>query len=122
MQELANIAKPCFEDILRKQRKQALDTINRATSDIQSQYDEALSKRSKQITVATAATFLNPLKFQDDADPKNVRGLKNGILVCNRDTGFPLHVLPNQNLLFKGNTTRYFPKNTYQEDKTESDW
>jgi len=118
MQELANISKPCFEDILRKLKKQALDAINRATSDIQSQYDEALTKRSKQITAATTVAFLNALKFQDDADPNNVRGLS----VCNRDTGFPLHVLPNQNLLFKGDTTHYFPKNTYQEDKTESDW
>jgi len=61
----------------------------------------------------------NALKYEPDSDPNNASGLRNGILVHDRDTGFPLHVLPNQHLFLKGDTKRYFPKNTYQEDKTE---
>jgi len=34
-------------------------------------------------------------------------------------TGMPLHVLPNQYLLFKGDTKHYFPNNTYHEGKTQ---
>jgi len=42
------------------------------------------------------------------------------ILVCNRDTGMPMHVLPAQNALFTNNKTKlYFPGNTYDEGKSE---
>jgi len=44
---------------------------------------------------------------QPNDDPNKVRGLKNGILERNRDTGMPMHVLPNQSLLFKGDTNCY---------------
>jgi hypothetical protein len=46
-------------------------------------------------------------------------GLKDGIFVCNMNTGVPLHVLPKQNLLFKRESKCYFPNNTYDESKTE---
>jgi len=47
-------------------------------------------------------------------------GLKQGIFVCNRDTGIPMHVLPAQNALFSDNKTKhYFPENTYDEGKSE---
>jgi len=94
-----------------------MDSINKTTSDIWRQYDEALNTRSKQITVATTGAFLKALKFQDDKDPNKVRWQKNGILVRDRDTGKPLHVLPNQ--LFKGDINCYFPKNSYNENKTQ---
>jgi len=119
MHKLATYAKPHIEKLLLRQRAEAMGAINKTMSDIWSQYDESLSKRSKQITAATTVAFLNALKYEPDSDPNKVRGLKNGILVHERDSGFPLHVLPNQNLLFKGDTKCYFPKNTYQEDKTE---
>jgi len=50
MQELADYAKPCFEKLLMQQRKQAVDTINMATSDIQDQYKKALKDSRKEIT------------------------------------------------------------------------
>jgi len=60
--------------------------------------------------VATAATFLNALVNDKDYN----LGLKQGILVCNRDTGLPMHVLPAQNALFTNNKTKlYFPGDTY---------
>jgi len=65
-----------------------VDAINKATSNIQDQYDKALNRRTKQITVATAVTFLNALTYDKDYN----LGLKQGILVCNRDTGMPMHV------------------------------
>jgi len=47
-------------------------------------------------------------------------GLKQGILVRNRDTGIPMHVLPTQSALFSNNKTKsYFPQNTYDEGKSE---
>jgi len=95
MHKLADYAKPCFEKLLVQRRKQAVDAINRATSDIQRQYDEALKDSRKDITVATTEAFINALMFQPNANINKVSGLKNGILVCKRDTGMPLHVLPN---------------------------
>jgi len=35
MHKLANIARPCFENLLVKQRKEAVETINKIKSDIQ---------------------------------------------------------------------------------------
>jgi len=58
MHEMVNYAKPQIEKLLLTQRKQAVDAINKATSDIQQQYDKALYRRTKQITAATAASFL----------------------------------------------------------------
>jgi len=68
----------------------------KAMSDIKDKYDKALNRRTKQITVATAATFLNALLY----DNTHNLGLKQGILVCNRDIGMPMHVLPTQNMHF----------------------
>jgi len=116
MHELADYARPHFEKLLLNQRNQAVEAINKATSDIQDQYKEALNKRTRQITVVTAATFLKALAYDDT---KNL-GLKQGILVRNRDTGIPMHVLPAQNALFSNNKTKkYFPHNTYDEGKSE---
>jgi len=53
MHELATYAKPGIEKLLLRQRAEAMDTISKTTSDIWSQYDEALTKRSKQITQET---------------------------------------------------------------------
>jgi len=90
--------------------------INKATSDIQDQYKEAITRRTKQITAATAMSFLKALVYDD----KQNLGLKQGILVRNRDTGKPIHVLPAQNALFSNNKTKsYFPQNTYDEGKSE---
>jgi len=119
MHEIANYAKPCFENILRQQRNQAMDAINKDRAIIKGQYDKALADRSKEITVATAKKFLNALKYQHDDDTNEVRGLKNGIFVRKRDTGVPLHVLPNQFMLYKGDTKHYFPNNTYDKGKTQ---
>jgi len=116
MHKRVKYARPQIEKLLLNQRKQAVDAINKATSDIQNQYDKALNRRTKQITVATAATFLNTLSYDET---KNL-GLKQGILVCNRDTGMPMHVLPAQNALFSNKKTkRYFPENTFDEGKSE---
>jgi len=52
-----------------QQRKQGVDAVNKAKVDIQGQYDKALDRRSKQITVATSGRFLDALKFKDDKDP-----------------------------------------------------
>jgi len=87
-----------------------VDAINKATSDIQEQYDNTLNRRTKQITAATSVSFLKALAYDD----KHNLGLKQGVLVCNRDTGMPMHVLPAQNALFSNNKTKnYFPGNTY---------
>jgi len=45
--------------------------------------------------VATAATFLNALTF-NDTNHNNPRGLEFGIPVHDRDTSKPLHVMPTQ--------------------------
>jgi len=63
MHELANITKPHFEDILRQQRKQAMDAINQTKADIQDQYDKALTQGTEQITMEIAGDFLKTLKF-----------------------------------------------------------
>jgi len=116
MQELADYARPCFEKLLLTQRKQAVDAINKAMSDIQDKYDKALRRRTKQITVATAASLLKALAYDD----KQNFGIKQGVIVCNRDTGMPMHVLPAQNALFSNNKAKsYFPQNTYDEAKSE---
>jgi len=116
MQEMLTYARPQIEKLLLTQRKQAVDAINKATSDIQQQYKEAINKRTKQITAATAMSFLKALAYDD----KQNLGLKQGLLVCNRDTGKPMHVLPAQNALFSNNKTKiYFPQNTYDEGKSE---
>jgi len=120
MHEMLTYARPQIEKLLVKQRKQAVDAINKATSNIQDQYKEALQESKKQIFKNTATSFLNSLKYQPDANPDNVRGLKQGILVCNRDTGKPIHVLPFSYLLFKGNTKCYFPNNGFTEESSKS--
>jgi len=98
------------------QRNQAVDAINKATSDIQDQYKEAINKRTRQITAVTASSFLKALAYDDT---KNL-GLKQGVLVRHRDTGIPMHVLPTQTALFSNNkTNKYFPQNTYDEGKSE---
>ena len=115
MYEMANYARPRIEQLLLTRRQQAVDAINTATSDIQNQYKEALNKRTRQITAATAATFLKALAYDDT----NNLGLKKGVLVRNRDTGIPMHVLPTQKALFSNNKTdKYFPQNTYDEGKS----
>jgi len=86
----------------------------------QGQYKEALKESKKQIFKNTATSFLKSLKFQPDANPNNVRGLKQGILVCNRDTGKPMHILPFSYLFFKGNTKCYFPNNSFTEESSKS--
>jgi len=45
----------------------------------------------------------------------------NGILVRDKDTGEPLHVLPNQYLLYKGDTKHYFPKNDLSEGSASAE-
>jgi len=116
MHEMANYARPRIEKLLLNQRKQAVKAITKATSDIQDQYKEAINKRTRQITAVTGATFLKALAYDDT---KNL-GLKQGVLVRNRDTGIPMHVLPAQNALFSNNKTKkYFPQNTYDEGKSE---
>jgi len=116
MHEMLTYARPQIEKLLLNQRKQAVDAINKAMSDIHVQYDKAINRRTKQITAATAASFLKALVYDD----KHNLGLKQGVLVCNRDTGMPMHVLPAQNALFSNNKTkRYFPENTNDEGKSE---
>jgi len=115
MHKMLTCAKPQIEKLLLTQRKQAVDTINNATSDIQQQYDKALKESRNKIAVETTKSFLNALKFQPNSDINKVRGLKNGILVRDKDTGQPLHVLPNQYLLYRGDAKCYFPKNDLSE-------
>jgi len=87
-----------------------------ATSDIQGQYKEAITRRTKQITAVTASSFLKALVYDNT---KNL-GLEQGVLVCNRDTGIPMHVLPTQSALFSNNKTKsYFLQNTYDEGRSE---
>jgi len=74
MHELADIARPRIEKLLLKQRKQAVKAINKATSDIQGQYDKALNRRTKQICVTTAASFLNALMYDKDTHSEGPRG------------------------------------------------
>jgi len=116
MQEMLTYARPQIKKLLVKQRKQAVDAINKATSDIQDQYKEAINRRTRQITAVTASSFLKALAY----DNTKKLGLKQGVLVRNRDTGIPMHVLPTQSALFSNNKTKsYFPQNTYDERKSE---
>jgi len=103
---MANFAKPHIEKLLLRQRAKAVKAINKTTSDIQGQYDKALTERTEQVTVATAGEFLNALAFQDNkSNPNKVRGSR---MACERDTDKPMHVLPKQYLFFKGDTKCYF--------------
>jgi len=76
----------------------------------------SIGGRSRSVT--TAGSFLNALAYEDK-HPKGARGLDCGILVHDRDTGMPMHVLPKKNALLSGNIKCYFPNNTYDEGKTE---
>jgi len=98
-----------------------VDAINKATSDIHGQHDKALKDSRNKIAVETTKAFLNALKFQPNTDINKVRGLKNGILVHDKDTGQPLHVLPNQYLLYRGDAKCYFPKNDLSEGSASSE-
>jgi len=120
MHKLADYARPCFEKLLLNQRKQAVDAINLIKSNIQDQYNKELKESRKKIAVQTTGAFLKALKFKHDDDPNKVRGLKNGILICNKDTGQPMHVLPNQYLLYRDETNCYFPENMETEKRTQS--
>jgi len=120
MHKLADYAKPRFEKLLLKQRKQAVDAINHIKSDIQEKYNKELKESRNKIALQTTGAFLKALKFRHDKDNNKVRGLKNGILIRNRDTGQPMHVLPNQYLLYRGETDCYFPENMETEKKTQN--
>jgi len=116
MHEMLAYARPRIEKLLLKQRREAVEAINKATSDIQGQYKEAINRRTRQITAVTASSFLKALAYDNT---KNL-GLKQGILVLHRDTGISMHVLPTQSALFSNNKTKsYFPQNTYDEGKSE---
>jgi len=112
IQELADYAKPCFENLLMQWRKQAVNAINRATSDIQDEYNKALKDSRKEITEATTGAFLKALTYVHDDNPSKVRGLQFGILICDRDSGMLLHVLPTQTALFAKQNNEYFPTNS----------
>jgi len=94
MHKLADYARPCFEKLLLNQRKQAVDAINLIKSDIQDQYNKELKESRNKIAVQTTGAFLEALKFKHDDNPNKVRGLKNGILIRNKDTGQPMHACP----------------------------
>jgi len=115
MHKLADYAKPRFEELLIKQRSEAVNTINRIKSDIQDQYKEELKDSRKKITVETTGAFLNALTANSAYNFDKNRGLMDGILVHDRDTGIPLHVLRKQNLLFKNNTTNELMKKTTKD-------
>jgi len=121
MHELANYARPHFEKLVVKQRREAIDAINQIKSDIQNQYNKELKGSRNKIAVNTTKTFLKALKFRPNDNPNKVRGLENGILVHDRDTGMLKHVLPKQNLLYKGDTRHYFPSNNLSEKKTANE-
>jgi len=114
MHKLADYAKPHFEKLLIKQRSEAINAIKQIKSDIQGQYNKELKDSRNEIAVETTGAFLKALVSQDKRP-------KNGILVCNRDTGMPMHVLPNQYLLYRGDTKRYFPNNNLTEKSTANE-
>jgi len=116
MHKVADYARPCFEKLLVKQRREAVKAINQIKSDIQDQYNKELKDSRNKIAVKTTKAFLNALVLQDSTDYNKVRGLKTGILVHNRDNGMLMHVLPNQYLLYRGDINCYFPKNKYREE------
>jgi len=121
MHKLADYAKPHFEKLLVKQRREAVEAINKIKSDTQDQYNKELKDSRNKIALETAGAFLKALASQDNKDPKKVRGLKTGILVRNRDTGMLMHVLPNQYLLYKGDTKRYFLNSNLTEKTTANE-
>jgi len=84
MHKLADYARPRFENLLVKQRREAINAINQIKSDIQDQYNKELKESRNKIVVETTGVFLKALASQDNTDPSKVRGLKNGILVRNR--------------------------------------
>jgi len=65
MHKMLTYARPQIQKLLLNQRNQAVDAINKATSDIQDQFKEAITKRTKQITAVTAATFLKALAYDN---------------------------------------------------------
>jgi len=69
--------------------------------------------------VETTRAFLNALAANSAQNVSKDRGFMDGILVRDRDTGIPLHVLPKQNLLFKGNTRLYSPNNKFAKKTTK---
>jgi len=115
MHELANIAKPHFEDIIRQQRKQAVDAINKTKADFEGQYDKALTQRTKKITVATTGTFLKALKLQDDAV------LEGSRMASLYSTGTLLHHYMSCPTSFccSEETWCYFPNKNCDEGKTQ---
>jgi len=101
-----------------QRRKEAMEAINKITSDIKDQYNKALKDSRKDITVAT---FLKALMFQDNKDIKKVRGLKMaslyaiGTLVCH-------HMFyPTNICCAEGTPSATSPHNTYKEDKTKKE-
>jgi len=94
MHKMLTYARPRIEKLLVKQRREAIEPINKATSNIQGQYKEAL-KESKKTNIQEHSHKLSKFsQVSARCQPHNVRGLKQGILVRNRDTGKPMHVLP----------------------------
>jgi len=61
MHELADYAKPHFEKLLVKQRREAINAINQIKSDIQEQYDKELKESRNKIAVETTEAFLKAL-------------------------------------------------------------
>jgi len=96
-------------------------TTKKTKPDIQGQYNKELKDSRNKIAVEMSGAFLEALVPQDNKDPNKVRGLKSGILVRNRDTGIPLHVLPNQYLLYRGKTRCYFPNNNLTGNMTQKE-
>jgi len=121
MHKLADYAKPHFEKLIKQRMKEAINAIDKIKSDIQDQYNKELKDSRNKIAVKTTKPFLNALVLQDSMDYNKVRGLKTGILVHNMETGMPMHVLPNQYLFYRGETTCYFPKNKYREEMTKKE-
>jgi len=119
MHKLADYARPCFEELLVQRRKEAVEAINKIKSNIQYQYNKEIKDSRKKIAVETTEAFLNALTSQDNDKLNKVRGLKHGVLLCDRDTGMLLHVLPNQYLLHRGDPKCYFPNNKLTEKTTK---
>jgi len=76
MHKLADYARPHFEKLLVKQRREAMKAIIKIKSDIQDQYNKELKDSRNKIAVETTGAFLKALVSKDNTDPKKVRGLK----------------------------------------------
>jgi len=74
MHKMLTYARPQIEKLLLTQRKQAVDAINNATSDIQQQYNKALKESRNKIAVETTRSFLNALKFQPNTETISICG------------------------------------------------